>query len=65
MQTSPGWLPQGNKITSGDIICQKPTQLLLGLCVLKYLAAFLNKLICEMENLRTLEGQEGSGEGSV
>lgn len=24
-----------------NVICQKPTQLLLGLCVLKYLAAFL------------------------
>lgn len=41
MQTSPEWLPQGNEITSGDVICQKPAQLLLGLWVLKYLAAFL------------------------
>ena len=63
MQTSPGWLPQGNEIMSGDAL-PKPHPVTAGAVCAKVLCCSFIRSVCEMEELRTLEGQEGSGEGS-
>lgn len=62
MQTSPGCLPQGNEIMSGDAL-PKTHPVTAGIVCAKGLCCYFIGLVCETEELRTLEGQEGSGEG--
>lgn len=51
MQTSPGWLPQGNEITSGDAL-PKPHPVTAGAACAKVLCCSFFCSGCEMEELR-------------
>lgn len=58
MQTSPGWRPQGNEITSGGDL-PKTHPVTAGAVSAKVLCCFFIRSVCEMEELRTLEGAGG------